>query len=162
ALPFAEKMKVLSPDIDTPGYVRTGGVDPDKNRDKVVDIKERFSMARELMPDEEVRPNSRTGRSQWPPRELLPGFEVTMKSYIARLRQVGDALNHAFASSLGLVEDYFDAHYRHAGMSLMLKFYPPIDPAKLKSAQWSFSPHADYTAFTVLLQDASGGLQARN
>jgi isopenicillin N synthase-like dioxygenase len=47
-------------------------------------------------------------------------------------------------------------------MSLMLNFYPPVDPAKLKSTQWSFSPHTDYTAFTVLLQDGSGGLQARN
>jgi len=26
----------------------------------------------------------------------------------------------------------------------------------------SFSPHTDYTVFTVLLQDSSGGLQARN
>ena len=44
----------------------------------------------------------------------------------------------------------------------MLNYYPPVDPAKLKSTQWSFSPHTDYTAFTVLLQDSSGGLQARN
>ena len=67
-LPLDEKMKVLSLNIDMPGFVRTGGVDPEKNRDKVVDIKERFSMARELMADEEVRPNSRIGRSQWPAR----------------------------------------------------------------------------------------------
>jgi isopenicillin N synthase-like dioxygenase len=47
-------------------------------------------------------------------------------------------------------------------MTLTFNFYPPVDPAKLKATQWSFSPHADYTAFTVLLQDSSGGLQARN
>ena len=162
ALPLAEKMKVLSLNVDMPGFVRTGGVDPEKNRDKAVDIKERFSMARELMANEQARPNSRNGMSQWPARELLPEFEITMKSYIARLRRITDALNHAFALSLDLPEDYFDADYRHPGMTLMLNFYPPVDPAKLKSTQWSFSPHADYTAFTVLLQDSSGGLQARN
>src|SRR4051812_16188279 len=112
ALPQTDKMKVLSLNVDMPGYVRTGGVDPEKNRDKVVDIKERFSMARELMPDEKLRPDSRNGRSQWPSRELLPQFEATMKSYIARMHRVVDSLNHAFALSLDLPEDYFDIHYR--------------------------------------------------
>ena len=162
ALPLAEKMKVLSPSVDMPGYVRTGGLDPEKNRDKVVDLKERFSMSRELVPGEQARPDSRNGKSQWPARELLPEFEPTMKAYIAQLRRVTDALNRAFALSLDLPEDAFDTHYRHPGMTLMLNFYPPVDPARLQSNQWSFSPHADYTAFTVLLQDSSGGLQARN
>jgi isopenicillin N synthase-like dioxygenase len=162
ALPLADKMKVLSLNVDMPGFVRTGGIDPELNRDKVVDIKERFSLTRELMPDELARADSRVGRSQWPARDQLPAFEITMKNYIARLGRVSEALNHAFALSLDLPEDYFDAHYRHPDMSLMLNFYPPVDAAKLKSTQWSFSPHADYTAFTVLLQDSSGGLQARN
>jgi isopenicillin N synthase-like dioxygenase len=161
-LPIEEKMKVLSQSIDIPGFVRTGGVDPEKNRGKVVDIKERFSMSRELMADEEVRPTSRTGKSQWPSRETLPSFEMTMKTYISKLRRVTVALNHAFAMSLDLPEDYFDKDYVRPGMTLMLNYYPPVDPAKLKSTQWSFSPHTDYTAFTVLLQDSSGGLQARN
>jgi isopenicillin N synthase-like dioxygenase len=161
-LPVVEKMKVLSRNVDEPGFVRTGGVDPEKNRDKVVDIKERFSMSRELMADEEVRPNSRMGKSQWPARELLADFEPTMKTYIASLQRVVAALNHAFALSLDLPEDYFDTDYRRPGTTLMLNYYPPVDPAKLKSTQWSFSPHTDYTAFTVLLQDGSGGLQARN
>jgi isopenicillin N synthase-like dioxygenase len=162
ALPLADKMKVLSLNIDMPGFVRTGGIDPEKNRDKVVDIKERFSLSRELQHGEQVLPDSRVGRTQWPARELVPAFETTMKDYIGRLHRLSEALNHAFALSLDLPESYFDAHYRRPDMSLMLNFYPPVDPARLQSTQWSFSPHADYTAFTVLLQDSSGGLQARN
>jgi isopenicillin N synthase-like dioxygenase len=162
ALPLDEKMKVLSPDVDRPGFVRTGGMDPDKNRDKVVDIKERFSLTRELRPGEQARPDARTGKTQWPPRELLPVFEATMKDYIARLQRVTEALNRAFALSLDLPEDYFDGLYRHPDMTLTMNFYPPVEPSRLKATQWSFSPHADYTAFTVLLQDGSGGLQARN
>jgi isopenicillin N synthase-like dioxygenase len=162
ALPLEEKMKVLSPDVDMPGFVRTGGMDPEKNRDKVVDIKERFSLTRELRPGEQVRSNSRTGKTQWPSRALLPKFEDTMKDYIAQLQRVTAALNRAFALSLDLAEDYFDGLYQRPDMTLTINFYPPVDPSKLKATQWSFSPHADYTAFTVLLQDLSGGLQARN
>jgi isopenicillin N synthase-like dioxygenase len=162
ALPLEEKMKVLSPNVDTPGFVRTGGMDPEKNRDKVVDIKERLSLTRELRRGEQPRPDSRTGKTQWPSRELLPAFEATLKDYIARLERVTEALNHAFALSLDLPEDYFDPLYQHPDMTLTVNFYPPVDPSKLKTTQWSFSPHADYTAFTVLLQDLSGGLQARN
>jgi len=162
ALPLEDKMKVLSPSVDMPGFVRTGGMDPEKNRDKVVDIKERLSLTRELKPGEQARSDSRTGKTQWPSRELLPAFEATLKDYIARLQRVTAALNHAFALSLDLPEAYFDGLYQHPDMTLTMNFYPPVDPSKLKATQWSFSPHADYTAFTVLLQDASGGLQARN
>jgi len=162
ALPIEDKMKVLSPSVDMPGFVRTGGVDPERNRNKVVDIKERLSLTRELKPGEQARPDSRTGKTQWPSRDLLPAFEFTLKDYIARLQRVTEALNHAFALSLDLPEDYFDALYRHPDMTLTLNFYPPVDPATFTTNQWSFSPHADYTAFTVLLQDQSGGLQARN
>lgn len=162
ALPLEEKMQVLSRNVDMPGFVRTGGIDPEKNRGKVVDIKERFSLTRELAPGEQARPDSRIGRTQWPARERLPAFERTMKDYVARLQRLSGALNHAFALSLDLAEDYFDALYRRPDMTLTFNFYPPVDPARLEATQWSFSPHADYTAFTVLLQDSSGGLQARN
>src|ERR1700683_3631539 len=101
-------MKVISPDVDMPWFVRTGGREPEKNREKVVDIKERLSLTRELKPDEQVQPESRTGKTQWPSRGLLPAFETTMKDYIARLQQVTEALNHAFALSLNLPEGYFD------------------------------------------------------
>jgi isopenicillin N synthase-like dioxygenase len=162
ALPLAEKMKVLSQNVDMPGFVRTGGIDPEKNRDKVVDIKERFSLTRELKPGEQVRSDSRVGRTQWPPRDALSTFEPVLKDYVARLESVTAALNHGFALSLDLPEDFFDPLYGRPDMTLTFNFYPPVDPAKLAATQWSFSPHADYTAFTVLLQDLSGGLQARN
>lgn len=162
ALPLAEKMTVLSQNIDMPGFVRTGGVDPEKNHGKVVDIKERFSLTRELRSGEQARSDSRVGRTQWPRRETLPAFEPTLKSYVARLESVTAALNHAFALSLGLHENFFDPLYGRPDMTLTFNFYPPVDPATLEAEQWSFSPHADYSAFTVLLQDSSGGLQARN
>lgn len=162
ARPLPEKMKVMSQNVDMPGFVRTGGIDPEKNRDNVVDIKERFSLTRELKPGEQARSDSRVGRTQWPERNMLPAFEPVLKDYVARLERVTAALNHAFALSLDLREDFFDPLYGRPDMTLTFNFYPPVDPSKLKATQWSFSPHADYTAFTVLLQDSCGGLQARN
>jgi isopenicillin N synthase-like dioxygenase len=42
ALPLEKKMTVLSSDVNMPGFVRIGGMDPERNRDNVVDIKERL------------------------------------------------------------------------------------------------------------------------
>ena len=44
-------------------------------------------------------------------RRYLPRFAPTLNNYVARLERVTQALNHAFALSLDLPEDYFDALY---------------------------------------------------
>ena len=44
----------------------------------------------------------------------------------------------------------------------LINYYPPLDAATVKQNQWSFSPHTDYGGFTLLSQDALGGLQVRN
>jgi isopenicillin N synthase-like dioxygenase len=162
SLPLAEKMKVARFDTDGQGFVRTGGIDPQSNPDRTVDIKERFYASRELAPDEPARGRFSAGRSRWPASEIVPGFEATMKAYIVRLLGLTTALGRAFALSLDLAEDYFDPYYRHPGITLALNYYPPLDPAALKPTQWSFSPHTDFGTFTILLQDDRGGLQARN
>ena len=141
-LPVPEKLKLLSHNVDEPGYVRMGGVDPEKNRDKVVDIKERLSLSRDLMPGEQLSANSRMGKSQWPSRALLPDFEPTMKGYISSLQRIVGALNHAFALSLSLPEDHFDSDYGRPSTTLMLNYYPPgrsrqvgSDPVELFTAR---------------------------
>ncbi len=147
---------------DRQGFIRTGGVEPDANPDLATDIKERFFMSRELLPEEPARGRFKSGQSRWPAPDVVPGFEAAMKAYIVRLLDLSTALGRAFAVSLGLPEDYFDPHYRHPGAVLALNYYPPLDPGTLKPTQWSFSPHTDYGTFTILLQDDRGGLQVRN
>lgn len=163
ALPLTKKMKVdarLSPDRQ--GFIRTGGIEPESNPDRATDIKERFFMSRELLPGEPARGRFKSGQSQWPAPDAVPGLEPRMKAYIVHLLGLTTALGRAFALSLDLPENYFEPHYRFPGAVLALNYYPPLDPATLKSTQWSFSPHTDYGAFTILLQDGLGGLQVRN
>jgi isopenicillin N synthase-like dioxygenase len=163
ALPLADKMTVdAAKNPLRQGFVRTGGIDPDTNPDAATDIKERFFMSREVLPAEPERGRYKAGRSQWPERRLVPGFEAAMKSYIGRQLALTTALARAFALSLDLDETYFDEHYRYPGAILALNYYPPLDASTLKPTQWSFSPHTDYGTFTILLQDALGGLQVRN
>lgn len=137
-------------------------MNPEANPDKAADRKERFLMARELVPGEPDGGMDHAGEAQWPEPHVLPGFADFMKAHCAKRLVVSQRLARAFALSLGLPEDHFDTAHRYPGVITIINYYPPIDPATLKKTQWSFSPHTDYGSFTVLSQDALGGLQVRN
>jgi isopenicillin N synthase-like dioxygenase len=162
-LPAEEKLKIHQRKTGGGlGYVTPGGLDPDSNPDRAADVKERFIMSREVIPGEPEKGRFNAGESVWPARELLPGFEAFMKRHVQKRVTLAQQLVRGFALSLDLPEHYFDPMYRHLGGTLLFNYYPPLDPARLQRSQWSFSPHTDYGAFTLLYQDALGGLQARN
>ena len=162
-LPLQEKLKLHSNNsTERLGYRPLGGPNPGGSGDKQPDVKERFHMAREVLPGEPADGRRDAGLSQWPEEGVLPGFQALMRAHIAARCGVARHLARAFALSLDLAEDAFDAIYRYPGGSVVLNYYPPIDPATVRDAQWSFSPHADYNAFTLLYQDQLGGLQVMN
>jgi isopenicillin N synthase-like dioxygenase len=162
-LPLAEKMKLHSNNSPArTGYRGLGGPNPDANSDKIPDIKERFHMSRELLPGEPEDGRRNAGQSQWPDERVLPGFADVMRDHIRNRCDVARHLARAFALSLDLPESYFDEMYRYPSGNLVLNYYPAIDRTELREAQWSFSPHTDYNAFTLLYQDSLGGLQVLN
>lgn len=167
-LPLAEKTKLHSNNSAARlgyrpfGGPMAGGPHPGGSGDKQPDIKERFHMAREVLPGEPEDGRRDAGLSQWPDEATLPGFASLMRDHIRARCDVARRLARAFALSLDLAEDAFDDIYRYPGGSVVLNYYPPIDPARVRDAQWSFSPHADYNAFTLLYQDQLGGLQVMN
>lgn len=167
-LPLGEKTKLHSNNsAERLGYrplggPMGGGPNPGGSGDKQPDIKERFHMAREVLPGEPEDGRRDAGLSQWPEERVLPGFTSVMKAHISARCDVARHLARAFALSLDLAEDAFDDLYRYPGGSVVLNYYPPIDSGRLRDAQWSFSPHADYNAFTLLYQDQLGGLQVMN
>ena len=163
ALPLAEKMKLHSNLSDARlGYRPFGGPNPQADPAQVPDIKERFHMAREVLPGEPLDGRRDAGLSQWPDESVLPGFAALMRAHIEARCAVARHLARAFALSLDLAETAFDDLYRYPNGSVVLNYYPPVDPQTVRDAQWSFSPHADYNAFTLLYQDALGGLEVMN
>ena len=160
-LPEAEKSKVtLKGGI---GWVPPGGINAAANRDKAVDLKQRLYFAREFALDEaEHRGAFPPGPHQWPDEAAMPGFrkfaaETNCKS-VGLIQKIGFAL----ARSLGLDEGWFERENGRFGSTMVYNYYPPLDRATLERTQWSFSPHTDYGSFTVVVQDAIGGLQVRN
>jgi isopenicillin N synthase-like dioxygenase len=163
ALPLDEKMKLhVTRNPAHQGYMQEGGMNPDANPDKAADRKERFSMARELLPGEADGGMDNAGAAQWPEPGVIPGFADFMKAHCAKRLALTQKLVRGFALSLDLPEDHFDAVHRYPGIITIINYYPPLDRATLKKTQWSFSPHTDYGSFTLLSQDALGGLQVRN
>ena len=162
-LPLAEKMKLHS--NNNPGrhgYRGFGGPNPEANPDKIPDLKERFHVSREILPGEPAEGRRNAGLSQWPDDTVIPGFADLLRGHIHRRCEVARHLARAFALSLDLPENYFDEIYRYLSANLVLNYYPAVDRATLREAQWSFSPHTDYNAFTLLYQDSRGGLQILN
>jgi isopenicillin N synthase-like dioxygenase len=159
-LPEAEKARIdrkLSPGGQ--GYSAPGGTDG-YGQGKVPDLKERLIMNREPILGEPEKGRFNAGESQWPDEKVLPGFAAFMKAHMKRRVALAQRLVRAFALSLELPEDHFDEMFRFPGGTMIFNYYPPT--GALAEDQWNFSPHTDYGAFTLLLQDALGGLQARN
>jgi isopenicillin N synthase-like dioxygenase len=144
------------------GWMPVGGTNPEANPDKAADLKETFVFAREPMPGEPPGSSFSAGQSQWPDEAFMPGFKPFIQAHIKKRIAVAQALARAFALSLDLPEDYFDAAHRYLNCSLTYNYYPPMDREAALRTQWSISPHTDYGSFTLLSQDALGGLEVRD
>ena len=158
ALPLDEKMAIHRNNDPTQsnGYMQAGGTD------KAADLKENYCISREVEPGEPAEGRYAAGRTQWPVRSHLPGFEEFQRAHFVKRQTVAQRMVRAFALSLDLPESYFDAAFRYPGCNLVYNYYPPIDPNRTDRSQWSIAPHADYGAFTMLAQDKLSGLQVRN
>jgi len=160
ALPLDIKMRFASTGAGKPGFLQVGGINPETNSNKTPDLKERFIMLRNMTV--EAIDASKRGGSHWPGEDMLPGFTVFMKQHIANREALTISLGRAFALSLSLPEHYFDEYFREQALVTLINFYPSLDQAEVTKSRWSFSPHTDYGAFTILSQDSIGGLQVRN
>ncbi len=154
-LPRAEKAKC--------GWTPAGGKNPSANPDKETDQKETYSLPRPLLPGEtEDHPARTAGRGLWPAPEVMPGFRDFAEAHIVKRLRVMQRLCRAFALSLDLPEDYLDAAHRYPSGSMTYNYYPSLDPATVGRTQWGISPHTDYGSFSLLSQDALGGLEVRD
>jgi isopenicillin N synthase-like dioxygenase len=161
ALPSEQKWKVHWNNSPGKGYIPPGGINAGKEPDKSADRKERLYLAREFATNE-AETAIHPSESQWPDENVLPGFRAVVTRHTRKSVALAQRLAAAFARSLGLSESHFAERLGRFGGTLVYNYYPPLDRATLEQRQWNFSPHTDYGAFTVLLQDQVGGLQVRN
>lgn len=137
------------------GYVPMGITGPGVPRR----LLEAFQVMAELGPDDpDVRAGSvMHGPNRWP--EGAPAFRAALQVYYAAMAGLTDRLLGAFAWVLGLDSDYFSPYFRKPLTQLRLLHYPPQPPDE---AVQGVEAHTDTGAFTILLQDETGGLEVRN
>jgi len=111
------------------------------------------------------------GANLWPDEANNPsilGFRKTLMKYELELIGLSDKLLLALGKSLNdnpnggdvVAEDFFISRTRNPMCTLRLLHYPPAkDDA---STSRGCGAHTDYGLFTILQQDAVGGLQVRN
>jgi len=123
------------------------------------DLMEAFKYQRELPPDDpDILAGDRIQQSnKWPPD--LPGWRETLLGYFDAIDGVSYDLLRAFALALDVEETYFHRYYRKPLTQVSLLHYPPQPPA---DDAFGNRPHADATAFTIVLQEAVPGLEVRS
>ena len=143
-LPLAEKNKLAWSDkFSNRGYV---GVGRERlNDSKPGDLKEAYNIGLES--------------DRWLEGDRY--FGQTILDFFSACNAAAMNLCEAMAIALGLDESFFvHKHDRHDN-TLRLLHYPPIEQTP-SLQQLRAGEHSDYGSFTLLFQDAVGGLEVRN
>ena len=160
ALDDNEKAKIdISKSSFSRGYIPMCG--EKNNEHSKGDLKETFDMAIEIDGNDPdfLAGNPLYGPNQWPAG--FPEFESAMNRHFERITALCADIYSAFALSLGLPENYFEKMLGKPLDILRLLRYPP-QPAVEDEDQIGTGAHSDFDCFTVLYQDAIGGLQVVN
>ncbi|KAJ7681526.1 Clavaminate synthase-like protein [Mycena rosella] len=104
-----------------------------------------------------------SGANVWPPDAALPGFRARVLAYYHAAVELGQSLFPLFALALDLPETFFDDKTTTPAAIMRLLHYPPQQPAVDDDGRViGIGAHTDYECFTILWQDAAGGLQVQN
>jgi isopenicillin N synthase-like dioxygenase len=139
------------------GYIPFGreALDPDKPSD----LKEAFNIGLDLAADDSEVLAGKPFRNPnvWP---QLPGFRETMLAYFDAVWALGRDLHRAFATDLGIDQNFFRDKLDRPMATLRVLHYPPR-PASIAAGQLGAGEHTDYGNITLLATDAVGGLEVR-
>jgi isopenicillin N synthase-like dioxygenase len=106
-----------------------------------------------------VATNPLDGPNFWPPSE--PGLAPAMRAYWAALEAPANALLRGFALALGYAADFFAPMFAAPQSLLKLNHYPP-QSAPERECEIGVVGHSDSGGFTVMWQDANGGLEVQS
>ncbi|KAG8796475.1 hypothetical protein FRC17_007992 [Serendipita sp. 399] len=94
-----------------------------------------------------------------PPEDQLPGFKDTMENYYACMTELARNIGRYLALGLGLADTFFDPFFQNQLAHVKLAHYYRPDGEKEEDTMIGVSPHTDWGAITILLQDEVGGLE---
>ena len=159
-LPLSEKNKLAwSDEFSNRGYV---GVGRERlNDSQPGDLKEAYNIGSEFNRSNPTQLKARPSLSynRWLSRDEC--FRQTMLDFFSACNAAAMNLCEAMAIALGLPESFFVHKHDRQDNTLRLLHYPPIEqtpsPGQLRAGE-----HSDYGSFTLLFQDAVGGLEVRN
>jgi isopenicillin N synthase-like dioxygenase len=119
---------------------------------------EAFQMMLDLGPDDpDVATKSiMYGANQWP--ENSPRMREILEAYFKEMGRLSNHLLSLFAYALGEDPGVFSTYYQKPLTQLRLLHYPYVDSENLED-QRGVEAHTDTGAFTILMQDETGGLE---
>ncbi|KAL8364266.1 hypothetical protein RB601_009823 [Gaeumannomyces tritici] len=109
----------------------------------------------------EVAPYIRGGEPfVWEGTAHLDGFKDALVAYWQECLALARRLMRVFALALGLPARHFDGLVTYPGADGVFQFYPAMTAAQAASSEdVGIGSHTDLQCFTLLWQDAVGGLQ---
>ena len=156
ALPFEERMKYAATRDWWRGYV------PSKRQGEggaVGGTIQTYRLMLDLPPDDPdvVMRKPMHLPNRWV--DALPGFNDTIRTYMSEMEVLSALLRRAFALGLGLPEEWFDPFYRRPLIQQSLLYYPAPPSQREEDFRVGAGEHRDTGAFTILMQDDTGGLE---
>jgi len=120
---------------------------------------ETYRLMLDLSPDD---PDVLAGKplhlpNRWP--DGIEGFRPTVEAYFDAVMTLSHHLRRAFARALKLDELYFEPYYLRPLVQLSLLHYRPPASEREEDLEIGAGEHRDTGAFTLLMQDMTGGLE---
>jgi len=159
-LPLDAKMEVsMTKNNHAQGYLH--GMTKGNEKSISENLQEAFQIRRPLADDD---PGLREGlplhgKIPWP--SAMPDLKPRMMSYYDKVDVLGYELLRLFEVALEMKEGTLKQFFKKDMNSLRLLHYPPQKPED-EGVHLGARAHTDTNAFTILAQDANGGLEVRN
>ncbi|PYH96498.1 oxidoreductase [Aspergillus ellipticus CBS 707.79] len=123
------------------------------------DLKEGYFICREFPPDHPSHGSFLLASNKYPQEIRDPaGFRSVMIDYHAAMNELALNILKVLARTLDLEENWFDAYGHESANTVRLLRYPPQEATASKDER-GIGAHTDFAGITILLQDATGGLQ---
>ena len=156
-LPLTAKDRLAwSDEISNRGYV---GVERERlDESKPGDLKEAYNIGKEIE-SAQLKLSHSLLANRWLEQDII--FRQTMSEFFSACAAAANVISEAMAIALNLTESFFVDRHNQNDHTLRLLHYPPISKTP-KPEQIRAGEHSDYGSFTLLFQDAVGGLEVLN